>query len=176
MNEFLLNTDEDTKKLKASIRKKAMDLLARREHSLVELKRKLLNKFNYDDLIKIELLKLEEQGLLSEERFIDTYVTYRSEKGFGPIRIKMELREKGVKDRLINERVKEVSFEGVSCTSKTINWFESARSVAIKKYGTMVCDSKAANKNYNERAKCSRFLNYRGFTQEQIYFALNAGD
>ena len=67
-----------------SVRRSAMDLLARREYSTVELQRKLLVKFSAYEIIDQELTRLTCQGLLSDERFAEAYSRYRSGAGFGP--------------------------------------------------------------------------------------------
>ncbi|MEL0088338.1 MAG: hypothetical protein VW757_09660, partial [Halieaceae bacterium] len=57
----------------ADIRRKGMDLLARREHGVEELRRKLASRFgNCEvtlDVIDGELARLVDEGLLSDDRF-----------------------------------------------------------------------------------------------------------
>ena len=83
-----------------NIRKKAMDLLARREHSEQELRRKLKTR-DYDaDEIDEVLRGLKQDHLLSDERFTEVYVNHRFNAGVGPLKIRYELRQKGITDAL----------------------------------------------------------------------------
>ena len=81
-------------------RHKAMDLLARREHTRKELTTKLATKGFQDDVIEQTINRLTEEGLQSDERFTEAFVTMRTKKGQGPLRILKELQERGVKSSL----------------------------------------------------------------------------
>ena len=67
----------------AAIRRSAMDLLARREHSYSELLRKLRQRGAATDAAEIELDRLVEDGLLSDARFCEAYLYARSQRGYG---------------------------------------------------------------------------------------------
>ena len=71
-----------------AIRLKIMDFLARREHSAKEIRRKLGSRIESQDDLELEIQKLEDEGLLSDERFAESYMHSRKRKGFGPLRIK----------------------------------------------------------------------------------------
>lgn len=146
MNELVF-PDTQTKE----IRRKAMDLLARREHSLVELRRKLYGKGYDEQIVDAELQKLAHERLLSDERFAESYVNFRSKKGFGPLRIKQELKEKGVSETLIN-----------AVMDNDTLWQALAEDVREKRFGGVF------PQDYKEKAKQMRFLQYRGFTNEQL--------
>jgi regulatory protein len=75
------------------------------------------------------------------------------EKGYGPVRIGRELREKGVEPELIEELL----------AAPALDWLERAARVREKKFGR----GKATN--YREQARQARFLQYRGFSSEQIH-------
>ncbi len=140
----------------ASLRYSAMGLLARREHSLAELKIKLLRRYGDDsDLIDQVLEQLGCDGLQSDERFCQAYIAMRSRGGRGPLRIAMELRERGIGDQLT----------AAYLDPQDDSWLDSARSVRHKRFGCVPpTDLKA-------RAKQMRFLQYRGFSREQIDYA-----
>jgi regulatory protein len=138
------------------IRKKAMDLLARREHARTELERKLLQRGFAKEQINKELDKLAAENLLSNIRFTESYINMRRSAGFGPIRIAEELRQRGIKADLIYTYLAE---------SDTI-WSQCAADVRHKRFGNTL------PKTYNEHAKQAKFLNYRGFNQQQIDVAL----
>jgi len=137
-----------------------MDLLARREHSAQELRTKLLARdFDHDE-IELAIERLVEEGLLSDARFAEAFASARIRKGQGPQRIRGELEQRGVAAELI-----EACLEGVD-----VDWADLARSVRERKYGP------DAPREFRERARQSRFLQYRGFSGEQIRRAFDAGD
>ncbi|HIL93525.1 MAG TPA: regulatory protein RecX, partial [Cycloclasticus sp.] len=71
-------------------------LLARREHSQRELRQKLKAKGFDEDDIDLLLEELSEKNWQSDERFAESYSRSRLLKGFGPVRIQYELKERGV--------------------------------------------------------------------------------
>jgi regulatory protein len=78
----------EDKKQQTSVRNKAMDLLARREHSEHELRQKLkLREFDSDE-ITAAIDSLQRDNLLSDERFTESYVSQRFNAGFGPLKIR----------------------------------------------------------------------------------------
>ncbi len=80
----------------AAVRAKALELLARREHSRLELRQKLLQRGYPSALIEPALEQLIEERLLDEGRYAEIYACGRADKGYGPLRIARELRERGV--------------------------------------------------------------------------------
>jgi regulatory protein len=145
-----VNTDE----LK-QIRHAAVGLLARREHGRQELYHKLCSKGYPHALCDEALRQLVSEGLLSDQRYAASYVRARAERGYGPDRIRLELKEKGVPAALIAAELKQAEMD----------WFELALQVRLKRFGA------AQPTDFAERAKQMRFLQYRGFNQEQIRFA-----
>jgi regulatory protein len=133
------------------IRRKAMDLLARREHSVAELRRKLLAKGYQQPAVDEQLQKLEQENLLSDRRFTEAYVNFRSKKGFGPLRIEQELKEKGISAALQQEYLDNKNY-----------WLNIAKEVREKRFGG------AVPKEYKDKAKQMRFLHYRGFSHDQM--------
>lgn len=65
-----------------AVRRAAMDLLARREHGRVELTRKLRKRGAPEDMIDTALQQLSEEGLLSEARYLESFVAYRARAGY----------------------------------------------------------------------------------------------
>ena len=102
----------------------------------------------------IELLITDD--ILSDERFSDSYVRSRVEKGFGPVKIRAELRERGVDRDLIGESVDVYNHE----------WPGKASDARHKRFGDDIPD------DWDERAKQTRFLQARGFTQDHILAVL----
>ncbi len=135
------------------IRWKAMDLLSRREHSRKELSRKLIKRFeDQDQLVASILDELQQRHLQSESRFTEAYVNMRKKKGFGPVRIAHELKERGVADNLAVTEINRQDHD----------WFATAEMVWKKKFNNKTPD------NLKELAKQQRFLNYRGFDHGHI--------
>ncbi len=78
-------------------KKKAFDLLSRRDHSIFEVKHKLKEK-GFSEAICMEVVSyLEKIDLLNDHKFIRQWSRFRLDlHGFGPIRLRRELREKGL--------------------------------------------------------------------------------
>jgi regulatory protein len=134
--------------------------LARREHSCRELSAKLLSKGYEQTLVNETVAALQARRLLSDERFTEALIRARRARGFGPVRIQRELQEKGIGDELIDDKL---DFSSPA-------WLEESDRVRRKKFGDVLPRSMA------ERAKQTRFLQYRGFTLEQIQRILNPRD
>ena len=156
-----LDADKSEQRLEqlGDIRRQAVALLARREHAHFELMRKLSAKGFEDALIETVLNELSSEQLLSEHRFANEFVRSRAAKGYGPNRIRSELQAR---------RVDEVIIEAY--LQSDWDWFEQAVRVNEKRFGDKaVSDVKI-------RAKQYRFLQYRGFSPEQISAALRQKD
>lgn len=143
--------------IEREVRASAEGLLARREHSCQELTRKLQQRGHSLDVIETVIAALQQEKLLSDARFAETYAYYRSQRGYGPKRIQAELRERGVAAELI----------GVSLAHLEIDWFALAQQVQQKKFNT------GPGEDPKLRAQQQRFLYYRGFDAEQISEVLN---
>ena len=70
---------------------KALDILSRREHSAYELKLKLHKKFEAISEIEEVIIRLENNNLLNDFRFAETYARIRKRKGLAQIRFIMSL-------------------------------------------------------------------------------------
>ncbi len=134
-----------------------MDLLARREHTRKELIHKLTIRDFPEDVIESVVSRLTEENLQSDDRFAEAFVNMRRKKGQGPIRILNELQERGVSQALQEEYV----------DTRDSVWRETIKQVREKKFGSAVPEE------YAQRAKQSRFLQYRGFTSDQIHQELS---
>ncbi len=147
------------KTLRTTLRRSAMDLLARREHSRVELQDKLNRKYaEHSALIPEVLAQLEEDNLLSDDRFTEAYVRYRQNRGFGPLLIAQELRNKGVSQVQIQAHLQ----------ADDEQWRINLGELIARKSNQAVLsqlDTKA-------RQKLFRFCLSRGFASDQIGRAL----
>jgi Uncharacterized protein conserved in bacteria len=70
-----------------TIRLKIRDCLSRREHSVKEILQELSHRVESQDMLLQAIDDLVEDGLLSDERFAESYFQSRTNKGFGPLRI-----------------------------------------------------------------------------------------
>src|SRR6476661_10983825 len=83
-----------------SLRARAMRLLARREHSRIELGRKLSNVAAEGDDVEVLLDELAQKGWLSDARYAEQTVRAKARR-FGPLKVAHDLRAKGVADEAI---------------------------------------------------------------------------
>ena len=147
MNSFAAGENEQRDAEQQGIR-----LLADREHSRLEMRRKFLAR-DYDPGVVEEVLRsLEKQGLLSDERFTEQYINVLRRKGFGPVRIRALLRERGINDTMISEWVDHREDE----------WRHLMIQTARRKFG----DSKGGD--FSQKSKIARFLEYRGYPEFMI--------
>ena len=134
------------------IRKRALDLLSRREHSEFELRKKLLGKDAAAHAVDEVIEDLKRDNYLSDDRYAEAYVRSRVERGDGPLKIRHELSRRGVSGVLI-ERHMDQGDEF---------WEIVLRRVRSRKFGA------AAPGDYKEWTRQARFLQSRGFAPEQI--------
>lgn len=106
------------------------------------------------------LAALQAEGLQSDARFTEAYVRHRSERGYGPLRIRQELRERGIAAELIDLHLYDPGAE----------WELRLAELRRRKFGA----SRPAD--YREQARQSRFLFQRGFSTEQIRRLFRTGD
>jgi regulatory protein len=129
--------------------------LARRDHAEEDLRRKLLEK-GYDSSVVTPLLDaLRAEKLLNNRRYIENFVAYHAARGQGPLRVRAELRRKGLAGPMVEE-----------CLGAYAEWIARLRDARVKKFGA------ALPADYAESQRQARFLNYRGFTGPQIRAAL----
>jgi len=131
----------------------AVRLLSRREHSTLEIRDKL-QKRDFDETeIEQTITELQQGGWLSDERFAEAYIRMRQQKGFGPIRIAIELNERGVKENIVENYLR----------ADDAGWQQILEQQYLKKY------KNRSIVDYNDKAKRIRFLQYRGFALDAIY-------
>ena len=132
----------------------AYRLLGAREHSILELRQKLQRKWpdgDADSLVEA----LVEENLLSDERFVESFVRSRMQRSQGPLKIRAQLRARGVSDALIGTELDEQSH----------NWTDLAADWLHRQHAGPV--------EYKEKTKLYRRLLNRGFTHGQAMDALN---
>lgn len=147
-----MNQSSANKDLHAS----ALRLLTRREHSAYELQQKLIQQGYAEEDIVNEIQFLQEKKWQSDERFTESFVHYRQQQNKGPLRIKQELKQRGIAEHLINKYIND--YDEV--------WFEKAKIVCNKKIKL------SELKDIKKRAKAYRYLQYAGYTSDHIQAAL----
>jgi regulatory protein len=130
----------------------ACDLLALRDHSTLELRRKLVRRGFDDAAVDATIGQLIARGLLDDRRFASDYAEQRSRKGFGPLRIRAELRERGIGDDAVADAV---------CDDDDL-LRERMNAVAMGKFGGRPEDRRSM-------ARQARFLEQRGFPASLIW-------
>lgn len=141
----------------AAARSAAVALLARRDFARDELHARLTAGGFEAPAAAAALEALIAQGLLSDERYAQNYVTYHSGRGHGPIRIAAGLRARGIAETLIE-----------AALASGPDWRALAGTARARRFG------KAAPANWKEKARQARFLQYRGFSADHIRAATGA--
>ena len=134
-----------------------MDYLARREHARAELVDKLTKAGFEPTAADAAIDGLAADGLQSDQRFAEAFVQSRVNQGKGPVRIRAELKGRGLASAAID----------VALEDAEADWYALAREVRLKKFGD------AAPRDFNQKAKQMRFLQYRGFEQDHIQAAVS---
>lgn len=132
------------------LRERALRLLARREHSRVELARKLGQAGFVQDEIDALLDEFEGKNWLSDQRFAESYVADHRARA-GSVKLAYDLRQRGVSDAII---------ESVLHENRDTE-LERAHQVWQKKFGVPPVDMAG-------KIRQMRFLQNRGFTVEMI--------
>lgn len=130
----------------------ALRLLAARDHSRTELARKLSARGIADDVAAEALDRLERAGGIDPRRLVEHYVEERAGKGFGPLRIRGELRRKGVSDEVIDLKFGTMMDEWDACLTDVHN----------RRFGS------EPPADRDELARRARFLEQRGFPADSI--------
>lgn len=136
-----------------AVRAQAVRLLARREHSRVELARKLEAKGHDSEVAKQVVGELACQGLQSDRRFTDAFVRSRIGRGQGERKIRADLHARGIDDTTADPFMADIS------------WIEIATEALHKRFSEPPADR-------NEWARRARFLTGRGFPSDIVATAL----
>jgi len=143
-----------------TVRTAALALLAGRDFGRAELARRLAKRGYPAAVLTVVVDGLVAERLLSETRFVEEFIRQHVGRGHGPVRIRAELRERGVPDSDIEA--------GLEAAGE--DWAALARDTRRRRFGLSPPD------DYPERARQARFLQYRGFSADHIRAALGAGD
>ncbi|WP_018983389.1 regulatory protein RecX [Salinimonas chungwhensis] len=131
-------------------------MLARREHSYMEITAKLTQKGYAESQVAPIIEEFREADIQSDQRFAEAMVRSALSKGRGPRRLSADLTRHDISESLVDAAVAEVEPD----------WFELALSVREKKFGL------AEPSDFKRRQKQMQFLQYRGFLQAHIDYAM----
>ena len=133
-----------------SLKSRALRLLSQREHSRLELERKLAPHETEPGQLANALDELQARGFISEERVVESVIHRRAAK-LGTARVKQELQAKGLSPEAMGEALEQLRSTEL----------ERAHEVWARKFGESATDPK-------ERARQVRFLISRGFVAEVV--------
>ncbi|GGY71299.1 regulatory protein RecX [Marinobacter zhanjiangensis] len=136
----------------------ALRLLARREHSRLELSMKLRQRRVDAGVIEEVLDDFEEKGWLDDERFAEVFVRQRMDAGYGPLKILADLQQRGVM----------TTPQELSAVPDA-RWSEMATRLRERRFGLS-----DLSEDWPERQRQGGFLARRGFSGEQVERALEA--
>lgn len=158
-----------------SLKMRAIALLAQRDQSVVEMRRKLLRIASQNAIgesgeadeaahmpdaqqeVEALLSWLQAEGYLCEQRFVESRIQARAQR-YGMLRIRQELAEHGL------------SLDADAQAELKLSEFERARAVWSRKFGPEAPQQAA------DRAKQTRFLAARGFGADVIRRVLRGLD
>ncbi|SDG21404.1 MULTISPECIES: recombination regulator RecX [unclassified Duganella] len=143
---------------KLSLKARALRFLSLREHSRLELARKLSKYAEEGDDIDALLDLLEKNNWLSQERFSESLIHRRAAR-YGNSRIVAELQSHGVQGEALHELKSSLADTEI----------ERARDIWQRKFGTVATDPQQRNKQI-------RFLLQRGFSQRAVMQAVKGAD
>lgn len=133
-----------------SLRERALRHLARRDHSRIELARKL-SPYGTEEEVEAVLARMSELELLSDSRFAEAWVRSKAAR-FGSMRLRHELSRRGVDKALIEDAIES------ECVLPDL---DRARAVWQSRFGTLPTERR-------EWARQARFLQTRGFSTDVI--------
>lgn len=131
---------------------RALGMLARREYSQRELRTRLEHAGCDEDESTDALKRLRDQHYQDDHRFGEMIVRARAGQGYGPARIRAELRSHGLADAAIRALL----------DAAGTDWPALARAQLRKKYGGK------PPLDHAERGKRAAFLSRRGFTAATV--------
>lgn len=134
---------------------RALRLLARREHSVKELRYKLEIRGVPESLADTVIQDFEKRGWQSDQRYAESVLRVRLSRAYGPLRVRAELTAAGLSDALITSVLK-----GAGC-----NWDKLAKQAYQRRFAGRPKCPKEWQRGYH-------FLAQRGFSAEQIHAVL----
>lgn len=141
-------------------RRKALELLTRREHSRRELARKLADRGFDADAAARAVEDMAERGWQDDARFAASLARVRMNAGHGPLRIRAELRTHGIGEEGIEAAI-------AACE---VDWNIQAADLLRRRFGA------GGELSRQEIARRGAFLQRRGFDLDAVRYALALSD
>lgn len=136
----------------ATLRERAMRLLARREYAAGELTQRLQAQGAPAALARAVVTQLVQEGWISDERFAGAFIRSRCSRGDGPLKLRAQLRERGVAADIIASQVD---------AHAEADWLPQLQALCARHFPQPAAD-------YAQWAKQARFLIRKGYTHDQI--------
>jgi regulatory protein len=133
----------------------AVTLLARRDFCSSELTARLTSRGFTVQAVCAALEELRDRHYLDDERYARQFVDSHARRGHGPVRIRHDLSELGLSEELCDAALAEHG-----------DWPALAREVRAQRFGAI------APQSWPDKARQARFLQYRGFSNDDIRLAL----
>lgn len=144
----------DLEKARAS----ALASLCMREHSIKEITDKLTRKEYQPDSIEIVVAECLKDNYLNDKRFAEIYWRSRARKGFGPNKIRLELKMRGIGS----------SMSELTSQQEDLDFYQVIENIYLKKFkGTKITD-------FKDKAKRQNYLYQRGFDSDLIRSILDS--
>ena len=156
MSSRLSPTDPQQEPSANEMRAFAYRLLGQREYSVLELSNRISRKWPQATDIKIFIDQLTKENLVSDERFAESFLRSRMQRHQGPIKIRAEMRGKGVPDAIISAALDTMSGEWNALAAE---WLDRQHSGTI---------------DFANKKKYYRRLVNRGFSHDQAMDVLNS--
>lgn len=128
----------------------AIRLLAKRDHSTVELTRKLRQREHDEEAIEEALADLVSANYLNDERYAELYAEQRMNHGYGPLSIRSKLAERGIDSHHVRRALQLLQ----------VDWSEQAESAIARRFSP----HEIADTGQRATSRIARFLQQRGFS------------
>jgi len=151
-----MGTENNGESIHRNALNSALRILARRDHSVSELVRKLARRGFVKETIRQVVAECGRLGYLDDRRVAGQLIVRMRRKGLGLRRIRHELEKRGVDEHLTDAQI------GATVTPEDER--SLARLVALKKWKTLAAEEDPQRK----MLKLQRFLRYRGFSDPLI--------
>lgn len=141
----------------AELKHMALNWLSRRDYSEAQLSQRLSRQGGEADDIAKVIAWCKAENYLDQQRFISMLVRSRVNKGYGLGYIVQECRQQNISREQVLQCAAELE----------IDWFALAQRLYRKKYGQSIVTE------YKDKFKRMAYMQRRGFSNEQIQFAIN---
>lgn len=141
----------------AELKRMALNWLSRRDYSEAQLTQRLVRQGGDAATIAQVISWCKAENYLNQQRFISMLVRSRVNKGYGLGYIVQECRQQNISREQVLQCADELE----------IDWFALALKLYQKKYG------ETAVTEYKDKYKRMAYMQRRGFSNEQIQFAIN---